>query len=134
MNIDGLVVATLIFACVFLLLSILMIEIHGITGYFIELQASLSGLGKIGLLAIILLVCLMFFLLFSKEVSRETYAVKSYDADSKTVEYIVDDNATGNMHYTKEIESSNSHVEIVRRQWLFLYSENCYLYLNKKTE
>lgn len=74
------------------------------------------------------------FLLFSKEVSRETYAVKSYDADSKTVEYIVDDNATGNMHYTKEIESSNSHVEIVRRQWLFLYSENCYLYLNKKTE
>lgn len=134
MNIDGLVVATLIFACVFLLLSILMIEIHGITGYFIELQASLSGLGKIGLLAVILLVCLMFFLLFSKEVSRETYAVKSYDADSKTVEYIVDDNATGNMHYTKEIESSNSHVEIVRRQWLFLYSENCYLYLNKKTE
>ena len=134
MNIDGLVVATLIFACVFLLLSILMIEIHGITGYFIELQASLSGLGKIGLLAVILLVCLMFFLLFSKEVSRETYAVKSYDADSKTVEYIVDDNATGNMHYTKEIESSNSHVEIVRRQWLFLYSENCYLYLNKYTE
>lgn len=134
MNIDGLVVATLIFACVFLLLSILMIEIHGITGYFIELQASLSGLGKIGLLAVILLVCLMFFLLFSKEVSRETYAVKSYDADSKTVEYIVDDNATGNMHYTKEIESSNSHVEIVRRQWLFLYSENCYLYLNEKTE
>ena len=115
----------------FLLLSILMIEIHGITGYFIELQASLSGLGKIGLLAVILLVCLMFFLLFSKEVSRETYAVKSYDADSKTVEYIVDDNATGNMHYTKEIESSNSHVEVVRRQWLFLYSENCYLYLNK---
>ena len=46
MNIDGLVVATLIFACVFLLLSILMIEIHGITGFFIELQASLSGLGK----------------------------------------------------------------------------------------
>ena len=36
------------------------------------------------------------------------------------------------MHYTKEIESSNSHVEVVRRQWLFLYSENCYLYLNKK--
>ena len=134
MNIDGLVVATLILACVFLLLSILMIEIHGIKGYFIELQASLSGLGKIGLLAVILLVCLMFFLLFSKEVSRETYAVKSYDADSKTVEYIVDDNATGNMHYTKEIESSNSHVEIVRRQWLFLYSENCYLYLNKYTE
>lgn len=50
MNIDGLVVATLIFACVFLLLSILMIEIHGLTGFFIELQASLSGLGKIGLL------------------------------------------------------------------------------------
>lgn len=99
MNIDGLVVATLIFACVFLLLSILMIEIHGITGFFIELQASLSGLGKIGILAGILLVCLMFFLLFSKEVSRESYAVKSYDADSKTVEYIVDDNATGKMHY-----------------------------------
>lgn len=132
MNIDGLVVATLIFACVFLVLSILMIEIHGITGFFIELQASLSGLGKIGILAGILLVCLMFFLLFSKEVSRESYAVKSYDADSKTVEYIVDDNATGKMHYTKEIESSNSHVEVVRRQWLFLYSENCYLYLNKQ--
>lgn len=131
MNIDSLVVATLIFACVFLVLSILMIEIHGITGFFIELQASLSGLGKIGILAGILLVCLMFFLLFSKEVSRESYAVKSYDADSKTVEYIVDDNATGKMHYTKEIESSNSHVEVVRRQWLFLYSENCYLYLNK---
>lgn len=131
MNIDGLVVATLIFACVFLVLSILMIEIHGITGFFIELQASLSGLGKIGILAGILLVCLMFFLLFSKEVSRESYAIKSYDADSKTVEYIVDDNATGKMHYTKEIESSNSHVEVVRRQWLFLYSENCYLYLNK---
>lgn len=134
MNIDGLVVATLIFACVFLLLSILMIEIHGITGFFIELQASLSGLGKIGLLAVILIVCLTVFLLFSKEVSRESYAVKSYDADNKTVEYIVDNNVTEKMHYTKEIESSNSHVEIVRRQWLFLYSENCYLYLNKKTE
>lgn len=123
--------AMLIFAFVFLLLSFLMIKIHGLTGFFIELQASLSGLGKIGILAGILLVCLMFFLLFSKEVSRESYAVKSYDADSKTVEYIVDDNATGKMHYTKEIESSNSHVEVVRRQWLFLYSENCYLYLNK---
>lgn len=130
MNIDGLVVATLIFACVFLLLSILMIEIHGLTGFFIELQASLSGLGKIGLLTVILILCLTVFLLFSKEVSRESYAVKSYDADSKTVD-IVDDNATGKMHYTKEIESSNSHVEVVRRQWLFLYSENCYLYLNK---
>lgn len=52
MNIDGLVVATLIFACVFLLLSILMIEIHGITGFFIELQASLSGLGKIEFLLV----------------------------------------------------------------------------------
>lgn len=123
--------AMLIFAFVFLLLSFLMIKIHGLTGFFIELQASLSGLGKIGILAGILLVCLMFFLLFSKEVSRESYAVKSYDADSKTVEYIVDDNATGKMHYTKEIESSNSHVEVVRRLWLFLYSENCYLYLNK---
>lgn len=108
-----------------------MIEIHGLTGFFIELQASLSGLGKIGLLTVILILCLTVFLLFSKEVSRESYAVKSYDADSKTVEYIVDDNATGKMHYTKEIESSNSHVEVVRRQWLFLYSENCYLYLNK---
>ena len=66
--------------------------------------------------------------------SRESYAVKSYNADNKTVEYIVDDNVTEKMHYTKEIESSNSHVEVVRRQWLFLYSENCYLYLNKKTE
>lgn len=131
MNIKILIMAMLIFAFVFLLLSFLMIKIHGLTGFFIELQASLSGLGKIGILAGILLVCLMFFLLFSKEVSRESYAVKSYDADSKTVEYIVDDNATGKMHYTKEIESSNSHVEVVRRQWLFLYSENCYLYLNK---
>ena len=129
MNIKILIMAMLIFAFVFLLLSFLMIKIHGLTGFFIELQASLSGLGKIGILAGILLVCLMFFLLFSKEVSRESYAVKSYDADSKTVEYIVDDNATGNMHYTKEIESSNSHVEVVRRQWLFLYSENCFLYL-----
>lgn len=94
MNIDGLVVATLIFACVFLLLSILMIEIHGITGFFIELQASLSGLGKIGLLTVILIVCLTVFLLFSKEVSRESYAVKSYNADNKTVEYIVDNNVT----------------------------------------
>ena len=131
MNIKILIMAMLIFAFVFLLLSFLMIKIHGLTGFFIELQASLSGLGKIGILAGILIVCLMFFLLFSKEVSRESYAVKSYDADSKTVEYIVDDNATGKMHYTKEIESSNSHVEVVRRQWLFLYSENCYLYLNK---
>lgn len=131
MNIKILIMAMLIFAFVFLLLSFLMIKIHGLTGFFIELQASLSGLGKIGILAGILLVCLMFFLLFSKEVSRESYAVKSYDADSKTVEYIVDDNATGKMHYTKEIESSNSHVEVVRRLWLFLYSENCYLYLNK---
>lgn len=131
MNIKILIMAMLIFAFVFLLLSFLMIKIHGLTGFFIELQASLSGLGKIGILAGILLVCLMFFLLFSKEVSRESYAVKSYDADSKTVEYIVDDNATWKMHYTKEIESSNSHVEVVRRQWLFLYSENCYLYLNK---
>ena len=131
MNIKILIMAMEIFAFVFLLLSFLMIKIHGLTGFFIELQASLSGLGKIGILAGILLVCLMFFLLFSKEVSRESYAVKSYDADSKTVEFIVDDNATGKMHYTKEIESSNSHVEVVRRQWLFLYSENCYLYLNK---
>ena len=67
MNIDGLVVATLIFTCVFLLLSILMIEIHGITGFFIELQASLSGLGKIGILAGILLVCLMFFCFLVKK-------------------------------------------------------------------
>ena len=131
MNIKILIMAMLIFAFVFLLLSFLMIKIHGLTGFFVELHTSLSGLGKIGILAGILLVCLMFFLLFSKEVSRESYAVKSYDADSKTVEYIVDDNATGKMHYTKEIESSNSHVEVVRRQWLFLYSENCYLYLNK---
>ena len=131
MNIDGLVVATLIFACVFLLLSILMIEIHGITGFFVELHTSLSAMRTLGCFAGILFICLMFFVLFSKEVSRESYAVKSYDADSKTVEYIVDDNATGKMHYTKEIESSNSHVEVVRRQWLFLYSENCYLYLNK---
>ena len=30
-----------------------------------------------------------------------------------------------------EFESSDAHVEVVRKQWLFLYSENCYLYLNK---
>ena len=131
MNIDGLVVATLIFACVFLLLSILMIEIHGITGFFIELQASLSGLGKIGCFAGILFICLTFFVLFSKEVSRESYVLKSYDADKETVEYIVDGNVTGKMHYMDEFESSDAHVEVVRKQWLFLYSENCYLYLNK---
>ena len=66
MNIKILIMAMLIFAFVFLLLSFLMIKIHGLTGFFIELQASLSGLGKIGILAGILLVCLMFCFLVKK--------------------------------------------------------------------
>lgn len=131
MNIKILIMTMLIFAFVFLLLSFLMIKIHGLTGFFVELHTSLSAMRTLGCFAGILFICLTFFVLFSKEVSRESYALKSYDADKETVEYIVDGNVTGKMHYMDEFESSDAHVEVVRKQWLFLYSENCYLYLNK---
>lgn len=123
--------AMLIFTFVFLLLSFLMIKIHGLTGFLVELHTSLSAMRTLGCFAGILFICLTFFVLFSKEVSRESYVLKSYDADKETVEYIVDGNVTGKMHYMDEFESSDAHVEVVRKQWLFLYSENCYLYLNK---
>lgn len=117
MNIKSLIIVTLIVTFVFFFSN--------------DKSTTRLGLKIIGCYACILYVCIALFCVFSKEVSRESYALKSYDSTRETVEYIVDDNVTAKGYYIKKLKYSDPHVEVVRKQWLFLYSENCYLYLNK---